>query len=469
VLFQGKVYYISDNPKSVQIPPINVRYWLHYNPDIDWLDPPLVRGTNFLSSLPPDTIITPLGGAGANQEQHEAYLWSSSAEYNFQHNVGEMLPTLHYTLCKFLNRCSYDNDPTLHLVELFPPARWNEPAEMPEFITTSLACITPNPIRHIDSPHSYNQATIVRKALVGVGPECRGSWWCRALPEWGGGRKGVPPEYMQSYRQRMGDCIGFNANALAPVPPAERVEILVINRWYTSGRSIINIYDIMGALQGRYSSFADISLEYMEGKGFKEQARMWNAASIIIHVHGATMGNWPFMSQKAVVVHIAPRPGGLAHDNMYAQKMIGDFEPVNGITYVAANNKESAYVHLKAETIWKQPQWQELTAEEKIKIIEEGTCLHLQTEELKQHCEMWWLHKNISLMLNPEMIIEATDTAVKDLFTKQGKPIPVELEGGKKKKMKRGRSSRRRLHTQTQQQQHGEDDITQQFEKIQLD
>lgn len=273
----------------------------------------------------------------------------------------------------------------------------------------------------------------------------------------------MPPVYMQSYRQRMGDCIGFNANALAPVPPAERVKILVINRSYVSGRSIINIYDVLEALKGRYSSFADISLEYMEGKSFKEQARMWNAASIIIHVHGATMGNWPFMPQKAVVVHIAPRPGGIGHDNLYASQLIHDFEPVSGVTYVAANNTESAYVHLKTETIWKQPEWQTLEAEEKIKILEEGTCSHLQTEELKQHCEMWWLHKNISLMLHPELIIEATDAAVKELFTKQERPIPAELGGGMKKKRRR-RSSRRRLHTQTQQ----SEDRTQQYEKIQF-
>ena len=61
----------------------------------------------------------------------------------------------------------------------------------------------------------------------------------------------------------MAACLGFSAAAQAPVQP--RLKILVADRRYSSGRSILNIQQVMEALEERYSGIADIELRYMDG------------------------------------------------------------------------------------------------------------------------------------------------------------------------------------------------------------
>ena len=47
----------------------------------------------------------------------------------------------------------------------------------------------------------------------------------------------------------------------------------------------------MRALQARYSPrHVHVRLAYMEGLTVKQQAEMWSRVSVVVHIHGAALG-----------------------------------------------------------------------------------------------------------------------------------------------------------------------------------
>ena len=56
-------------------------------------------------------------------------------------------------------------------------------------------------------------------------------------------------------------------------------------------------------------------------------------------------------------------------------------------------------------------------------VLEEGRCDHLPAE-LAFTCGMWWRVKAVSIVLQPALLLQATDVAVEALFAKQGVALP---------------------------------------------
>jgi hypothetical protein len=54
----------------------------------------------------------------------------------------------------------------------------------------------------------------------------------------------------------------------------------------------------------------------------REQALLWASADMVVHVHGAAQGSWLFLPRQAVVVHVVQHPGGVIHDNSYAEQLV---------------------------------------------------------------------------------------------------------------------------------------------------
>lgn len=54
----------------------------------------------------------------------------------------------------------------------------------------------------------------------------------------------------------------------------------------------------------------------------REQIHLWASADLVVHVHGATQGSWQFLPGNATVVHIVQHPGGVIHDNQYADQWV---------------------------------------------------------------------------------------------------------------------------------------------------
>lgn len=115
-----------------------------------------------------------------------------------------------------------------------------------------------------------------------------------------------PPkkDMMELWRQRVGDCIGFDWDRQVTTNP---LTITVIDRQWNASRHIINIDQVMLTLKANYPR-ARVELHYLENLTLKQQAEIYNRASIVMWVHGASMANLIFLPRRAVGLHIVPRP-----------------------------------------------------------------------------------------------------------------------------------------------------------------
>ena len=109
---------------------------------------------------------------------------------------------------------------------------------------------------------------------------------------------------MELWRQRVGDCIGFDWDRQVTADP---LTIVVIDRQWNASRHIINIDQVILGLKRQYPR-AHVELHYLEGLSLRQQALIYNRASIVMWVHGASMANLIFLPRKAVGLHIVPRP-----------------------------------------------------------------------------------------------------------------------------------------------------------------
>ena len=110
--------------------------------------------------------------------------------------IGELLPSLHNTLCQFLGRCTADNTTGLHLFDLFPPLQRLlkaqsraaakegsvQPLRWPAWMDEGTACFADAPKTYIGDAVLRGGVVLVRRALVGVGPDCRARMFCNADP-----------------------------------------------------------------------------------------------------------------------------------------------------------------------------------------------------------------------------------------------------------------------------------------------
>ena len=117
-------------------------------------------------------------------------------------------------------------------------------------------------------------------------------------------RRPPQPEIMDLWRQRVGDCIGFDWDRTVHASPPT---IIVIDREWNASRHIVNINHVMSTLEHHYPQ-ANVELHYLEHLSLKQQAVIYNKASIVMWVHGASMANLIFLPKQAAGLHIVPRP-----------------------------------------------------------------------------------------------------------------------------------------------------------------
>ena len=93
----------------------------------------------------------------------------------------------------------------------------------------------------------------------------------------------------------------------------------------------------------------------------REQAQLWSGASIVLHVHGATLGNYAFLPRGAVAVHIVTRPAGIWHDNQFPTQLVADLRRTTDISFLPLNNTNMANARLQSDKVWADPNWQMLS------------------------------------------------------------------------------------------------------------
>ncbi|KAL4423837.1 hypothetical protein ABPG75_001138 [Micractinium tetrahymenae] len=367
----------------------------------------------------------------------EVYLWHARWPFNYYHSMGEYMPTLHGTLCKHMGRCTYGSGARLQLIQLqAPEPEWQaqqaeraaltgrlERVPYPPYYDQALACFSPAPMRWINDTAIRDRLVLVRRALVGVGGECR-AVRTFSSPDF----RPLAPRLYASYRARMGACLGFDPGARAPVQP--RPSILLVDRRYESDRHIINLQGVVEALQRRYGGGADVRLAYMEGLTVREQAQLWNRQSIVIHLHGAALGSWAFLPHGAVAVQVSTQAEGNQHDTNFSQDLVTHLRPVTNVSCVDVANTDVHFARRRSEELFKDPVWQTLTAEQKIELLEHGRCSPDLSLEASDACMLSWLLWLVDIIVPTGLLLNGTDAALRELYGKRGVPSPPEETWG---------------------------------------
>ncbi|KAL4422895.1 hypothetical protein ABPG75_009092 [Micractinium tetrahymenae] len=284
---------------------------------------------------------------------------------NYYHLLSESTTILSATLCEQFGHCNqYANRSAPRIVDVRPSAQFvcHRNERYPPYFQEALACFSGHPLRHINGSTLRDRLTLVDTAWMGLGPRCRGS--VSGCYQAGGPRLPPTPGLMAAWRATLGQCFGFDPGAAAPLRP---VRLLVVDRLYESGRSILNIDSVLRALRSRFSpQQVQLRMEYMEGLTIRQQAQLFSQATAVVHVHGATAGNYVFLPRGAVALHLAP----VEHkwSPSFSVKLARDLAGVSDIEVHTWANPDASRLHVVqpvvAFTAARRPQLGALLANE---------------------------------------------------------------------------------------------------------
>lgn len=401
LLFNGSLVYLGPDARS--IPTINTEYWLGGELQ-DWL-------TNFTSidllQPRPQRVVT----------VNKAVLTDWPFYHNYFHVFAEYLPSLHNVLCKYWDDCTYNPDSDLDILLLTPGIHVNHSRDAVS--TDAAKCMTTKPISAISATvNNTHTAVLIKESIAGWGPECRADHW-HCLPwEY---RRPPSTNIMELWRQRVGDCIGFDWDRSVEVSPPT---IVVIDREWNASRHIININHVMATLKHQYPK-ARVELHYLESLNLKQQAVIYNRASIVMWVHGASMANLIFLPRRAVGLHIVPRPH--IQENLdWPEELVRDLS--NDVKLIHINNTGPDLLPLKTSKITLDWTYRALNKTEKLAIWEDGECLEslqrpidendtsTSPQTFHHYCEEFWFKTNVDIMLNMTAVIPIIDDLMYNYF-----------------------------------------------------
>ena len=105
------------------------------------------------------------------------------------HQLSEFLPTLHNTLCNYLGRCTADNTSGLAVFTATPPVEAQQqrqqlngswaPLPWRPWLEEAVACFAGRTLMWVGDKAIDGTLFLVRRAMVGVGDECRARAYCR--------------------------------------------------------------------------------------------------------------------------------------------------------------------------------------------------------------------------------------------------------------------------------------------------
>lgn len=140
----------------------------------------------------------------------------------------------------------------------------------------------------------------------------------------------ISPAYVQTWRHLLEQCFNFNSATHRAVPDSPP-RILVADRRYESGRHMFNVNSLVDFLKQRYD--AQITLAYPGTMSVQQQAHLFAAHSILIHVHGSILGNYPFLPMNAVAIQISPF-GDLFGDARFPSGLVRLFNGTTNIRWL---------------------------------------------------------------------------------------------------------------------------------------
>jgi hypothetical protein len=154
--------------------------------------------------------------------------------------------------------------------------------------------------------------------------------------------------------------------SLPPIPPiTENPSVVLINRPFGDGRSIIGLDDVYDRLKRELPPDVDLKLHFPRGgSGLNDQASTFDKASVLVIPHGAATANFAFLPLDAVVLDVHALDKKFDHDSGIIGSIPSD--PYN-LTIKSINCASNTEPHA---TAWTQiPQWDRLTDSEKLEML----------------------------------------------------------------------------------------------------
>ncbi|GAB4813442.1 hypothetical protein N2152v2_000488 [Parachlorella kessleri] len=297
-----------------------------------------------------------------------------------------------------------------------------EALKAPGWFKDALSCITPVAPQRL---WERQQQRAVRLGTLIIGPEppdCRNLQDCLGLGSPAG------PQRLAAWRERLGECLGFDAQAPAPISPPS---IAVLNRQYHQGAQVENGQELSVELQEVYGSHANVTYRSPAGLNLRQQAVLWSQASVAIHLHGdRALTNWLLLPRGAVVLHLVPRTRPYHERQLQLARLVEEaLQLANNVTRLTLVNTDGMAAHLRVEEFADSPLWRGLTSDQKVAVYERGDCSVLPEEQREDPCIRRWLSAGVNLVVEPRVLHAAVGRALRVLHDKAALALPSGLGG----------------------------------------
>jgi hypothetical protein len=154
--------------------------------------------------------------------------------------------------------------------------------------------------------------------------------------------------------------------SLPPVPPIqENPTVVLINRPFADGRSIIGLDDVYDRLKRELPEDVHLHLHFPRGgSGLHDQASTFAQASILVIPHGAATANFAFLPLDAIILDVHALDKKFQHDHGIVESLPSS--PYN-VTILSVDCSSKTEPH---STAWTQiPQWGKLSDSEKAELL----------------------------------------------------------------------------------------------------
>lgn len=158
--------------------------------------------------------------------------------------------------------------------------------------------------------------------------------------------------------------------SLPPIPPIQdKPSVVLINRPFEDGRSIIGLDDVYDRLKREFSEDVSVHLHYPRGgSGLHDQASTFAQASVLVIPHGAATANFAFLPLDAVILDVHALDKKFKHDTGIVESLPSS--PYN-VTIVPIDCSGRTEPHA---TAWTQiPEWKKLSDAEKAELLSPAT------------------------------------------------------------------------------------------------
>ena len=169
--------------------------------------------------------------------------------------------------------------------------------------------------------------------------------------------------------------------SLPPLPPVtDKPSVVLINRPFGDGRSIIGLDDVYDRLKRELPPDVELTLHFPRGgSGLNDQASTFARASVLVIPHGAATANFAFLPLDAVVLDVHALDKKFDHDSGIIHSL--PTNPYN-LTIRSINCADKTEPHA---TLWTQiPQWDRLTDSEKLEMLSPAVVNEDLVHRLKQ-------------------------------------------------------------------------------------